>query len=71
MEKTPLVRVSLFGRKEVRQMLYTILAALFCFFGPTYLVTVMNNVVPQTYAIVLGFGCFLVGIFFAFKLVKE
>lgn len=72
MENACLVKsVSLFKRREVRQMFYTVLAALFCFLGPTYLVVVMNNVISQTYAIVLGFGCFLVGIVFAFKLAKE
>jgi len=72
MENGCLVKtVSFFKRREVRQTFYTVLAALFCFFGPTYLVAVMNNVISQTYAIVLGFGCFLVGIVFAFKLAKE
>ncbi len=59
------------GRKEVKQMFYTVLAALLCFIGPTYLITVVNNFVPQTYAVIAGFVCFLVGIVFILKLVKE
>ncbi len=59
------------GTKEVRQMLYAVLAALLLFVGPTYLITVANNVIPHTYAVIVGFVCFLVGIVFVLKLVKE
>jgi len=60
-----------FGRKEVKQMLYVVLAALLCFVGPTYFVVLLDRVIPQVFALVLGFVCFLVGVVFAFKLVKE
>lgn len=62
---------SRFGRKEVKQMLYAVLAALLCFVGPTYLVAVTSKVIPLIYAMGLGFVCFLVGLVFVFKLVKE
>lgn len=62
---------SRFGKEEIKQMLYAVLAALLCFVGPTYLVVVVSRVIPQTYAMALGFVCFLVGIVFVSKLVKE
>jgi len=62
---------SIFGRKEVKQMLFAVLAALFCFIGPTYFVTVANNFIPNSYALALGFICFLIGLVFVFKLVRE
>ncbi len=52
-------------------MLYAVLAALFCFIGPTYFVTVANNLIPNSYALALGFGCFLIGLVLVLKLVKE
>lgn len=60
-----------FARKEVKQTLYAILAALLCFIGPTYFVAIATKVIPQTYAVALGFVSFLVGIVFIFRLVKE
>jgi hypothetical protein len=62
---------SRFGRKEVRQTLYAVLAALLCFIGPTYLVVVMDNIIPYTYAMALGFAIFLVGVILIVRLVKE
>lgn len=62
---------SRFGRREVKQMLYAVLAAILCFIGPTYSVLVISKVIPQTYAMILGFVCFLIGVVFALKLVKE
>ncbi len=60
-----------FGRKEVKQMLYIVLAALLCFVGPTYFVAAINRVVPQIYSMVMGFLLFLIGIFIILRLVKE
>lgn len=62
---------SRFGRKEVKQILYVVLAALLCFVGPTYFVLVVSNAVPQIYATALGFVCFMIGVVFVFKLVEE
>jgi len=62
---------SRFARKEVKQVLYVVLAALLCFAGPTYLVVAISRVIPQMYAMALGFVCFLIGIVFMFRLVKE
>lgn len=62
---------SRFGRREVRQMLYAVLAAILCFIGPTYFVAAMSEITSQVYASVVGFVCFLIGIWFVFKLVKE
>ncbi|UCE95388.1 MAG: hypothetical protein JSV51_06575 [Candidatus Bathyarchaeota archaeon] len=62
---------SWFGRKEVRQALYAVLAALLCFIGPTYFVAVLSRLIPQTYAMVLGLISFLIGIFVVVKLVKD
>jgi hypothetical protein len=62
---------SRFGRRETKQALYAILAALLCFIGPTYFVAVATEVIPQTYAVALGLISFLIGIAFVFKLVKE
>jgi hypothetical protein len=59
------------GRKEVKQMLYAVLAALLCFVGPTYFVAVLSKVVPLAYAMTIGFISLLVGIVFVLKLVKE
>jgi hypothetical protein len=59
------------GRKEVKQMLYAVLAALLCFVGPTYFAAVLSKVVPLAYAMTLGFISLLVGIVFVLKLVKE
>jgi CHASE2 domain-containing sensor protein len=58
-------------RKEVKQMLYVVLAALFCFVGPTYFVLVMKELIPQIYAMIFGFVSFLIGIGFILKLVEE
>ena len=60
-----------FSKKEVRQVLYAIFAALFCFVGPTYFVAIASRIISQTYAIALGFVCFLVGIILVFRMVKE
>ncbi len=62
---------SRFGRKEVKQMIYAVVAALFCFIGPTYFAVVMSEIIPQIYAMTLGFVSFLIGLVFVFKLVKE
>jgi len=62
---------SRFKRKEVKQMLYAVLAALLSFVGPTYSVAVVGRVIPQMYATTLGFVSFLVGVVFVFKLVEE
>lgn len=64
-------KVSKFGKREVKQMLYAVLASIFCFVGPTYFVAVISKVLPQIYAVALGFVCFLIGIVFVLKLVKE
>lgn len=60
-----------FGRKEVKQMIYVVLAALLCFVGPTYFAAVLSRVIHLAYAMALGFVCLLVGIVFVLKLVKE
>ncbi len=60
-----------FGRREVKQMLYAVMAALLCFIGPTYFVAAMSEVIPQIYAMSLGFASFLLGIVFILRLVKE
>ena len=62
---------SRFGRKEVKQMLYAVLAALLCFVGPTYFVVLLSRFIPQVYAMAFGFVCFLVGVIFVLKIVKE
>jgi len=62
---------SRFVRHEVKQVLYAVLAAILCFVGPTYFVVVISKVIPQIYAIILGFICFLIGIVFVLQLVKE
>lgn len=59
------------GRREVRQMLCVVIAALLCFIGPTYLVAVMSRVIPNTLAVVLGFISFLLGVVLVLRLVKE
>jgi hypothetical protein len=59
------------GRREVKQMLYAVLAAVLCFVGPTYFVAVLSKVVQLAYAMTLGFISLLVGIVFVLKLVKE
>ena len=59
------------GKREVKHMLYVVLAALFCFVGPTYFVALISKAIPQVYAMALGFVCFLIGLFFVLKLVKE
>lgn len=72
MEDICLVKAtSRFERREVRQMLYAVLAALLCFVGPTYFVAVMSKIIPQIYAMALGFVFFLIGIGFVLQLVKE
>lgn len=58
-------------RKEVKQVIYVVLAALFCFIGPTYLVLVMSELIPQIYSTILGFVSFLIGIVLVLKLAKE
>lgn len=63
--------VGKFGKKETRQMLYTILAVVFCFIGPTYFVAVMSRIIPQIYAVTIGFVCFLIGVVFVLRLIKE
>lgn len=64
-------RTDRFARKGIRQTLYTILAVVLCFAGPTYLVALASNVIPQSYAVILGFACFLVGVVLVLKLVKD
>jgi hypothetical protein len=59
------------GRKEVKQMLYAVLAALLCFVGPTYFAAVLSKVVPLAYAMTIGFISLIIGIVFVLKLVKE
>lgn len=59
------------GRKEMKQTLYVILAAVLCFIGPTYFVAASTTVIPQMYAAALGFVSFLIGIVFVFKLVED
>ena len=66
-----MVKATVFGRKEVKQMLYIVLAALLCFVGPTYFVAAISRVVPQIYSMVMGFLLFLIGIFIILRLVKE
>jgi hypothetical protein len=60
-----------FGRREVKQTLYAVMAALLCFIGPTYFVAALSEVIPQVYAMSLGLASFLLGIFFILRLVKE
>lgn len=62
---------SIFGKKEVRQMIYAILAALFCFIGPTYFVATISRVIPQIYAMILGLVSFLIGVVLLFRLLKD
>jgi len=72
MEDACLVKaISRFARKEVKQMLHVVLAALLCFIGPTYLVAAVSKIIPQIYAMALGFVCFLIGIVLVLRLVKE
>jgi len=71
MEAICLTKVATKMRKEVKQMFYVVLAALFCFIGPTYFVLVMSELISQIYAIILGFVSFLIGIVLVLKLVKE
>jgi len=59
------------AKRDVRQMLYVVLAALLCFVGPTYFVAVLGEVIPLIYAVVLGFASFLVGVALIILLVKE
>lgn len=59
------------GKKEVRQTLYAVLAALLCFIGPTYLVVVMDSIIPLAYALTVGFALFLVGLVLILRLVRE
>jgi hypothetical protein len=59
------------GRRELKQMLYAVMAAFLCFIGPTYFVAAMSELIPQIYAMSLGLTCFLLGIVFILKLVKE
>lgn len=59
------------GRREVKQMLYAVMAAFLCFIGPTYFVAAMSDVIPQIYAMSLGLTSFLLGIVFILKLLKE
>ncbi|MGB9134249.1 MAG: hypothetical protein WCC63_01485 [Candidatus Bathyarchaeia archaeon] len=59
------------GRKEVRQMLYAVVAVFLCFIGPTYLAAVMSKIIPSTFAMTLGFASFLVGVILILKIVKE
>ena len=66
-----MVRVTGFGRKEVKQMLYIVLAALLCFVGPTYFVAAVSRIIPQIYSMAMGFLLFLIGIFIILRLVKE
>jgi hypothetical protein len=56
---------------EARKTLYVVLAAILCFGGPTYFISIIHNVIPQAYAMTLGFICFLIGIYFIFRFVKE
>ncbi len=58
-------------RKEAKHALYVVLAALFCFAGPTYFVLVLRELISQIYAITLGLICFLIGIFLILKLAQE
>ena len=60
-----------FGRKGVKQMLFTVIAALLCFVGPTYFVAATSEVIPQMYAMFLGLVSFLLGVVLILKLVKE
>ncbi|MFP3984446.1 MAG: hypothetical protein ACLFU9_00280 [Candidatus Bathyarchaeia archaeon] len=60
-----------FGKKGVKQMLYAVLAALFCFVGPTYFAAIIDRFIPQGYAMALGVVSFVIGIALILKLVKE
>ncbi|MCW3981352.1 MAG: hypothetical protein NWF11_07760 [Candidatus Bathyarchaeota archaeon] len=60
-----------FEKKEVKQIMYAVLAALLCFIGPTYFVAMLSEVIPQIYSMTIGFLTFLLGIFLIFRLVKE
>jgi hypothetical protein len=58
------------GRKG-RQTLYTILAGLLCFVGPTYFLAGAARLVPHIYATALGLLSLLVGVVFVLRLVEE
>jgi hypothetical protein len=60
-----------FGSKEFMKVFYVVLAAVLCFVGPTYFVLVLSKVISEVFAVVLGFVCFLVGLFFVFRLIGE
>lgn len=57
--------------EQTKRMIYTVLAVFLCFVGPTYLVAVIDKVIPQLYAMTLGFISFLIGVFFIFRLEEE
>lgn len=59
------------GKNEVRQLMYVVLAALLCFVGPTYFVAVVSKVIPDMYAMALGFASFVVGVILILRLVRE
>lgn len=60
-----------FNRREIRQTLYIVLAALLCFIGPTYFVAVVSRIIPIAYAMTLGFISFIAGIIVVLFLIKE
>ena len=60
-----------FNRREIRQTLYIVLAALLCFAGPTYFVAVVSRIIPLEYAMTLGFISFIAGIIVVLFFIKE
>lgn len=57
--------------EQTKKTLYVVLAAILCFIGPTYFVAIINNAIPQIYAMTLGLISFLIGLYFVFRLIKE
>lgn len=60
-----------FNRREVRQTLYIVLAALLCFVGPTYFVAVVSRIIPLQFAMIMGFISFIAGVIVVLFLIKE
>ena len=58
-------------KKQIKHMLYIILAAVLCFIGPTYFVALASQVIPQTLAMLLGLLSFIIGTAFIFRVVRE
>lgn len=60
-----------FKRREIRQTLYIVLAALLCFVGPTYFVAVVSRLIALPFAMIMGFVSFIAGIIVVLFLIKE